>query len=448
MARRTSRSPGLDESGVGTAASPELIDYYNQRSEPLFQALMDRPELLADVPLAEIQPLSGIHGSAHPWRALEPVELLQSAGRWADAAAMARSVEDRQPPGEEGAQADASLALSLEAPSSPKPSPTGRSTAAELTASADAVTSAAADLEASTPGGVQDGQLRSTLDGLLASARAAEAAARSRSPDPAAAADELDRPLACCWAHPPTHRVRNERGSPTPGRSPRCSSATTPPSEPPTVTRRPCCRRPSGRPMCSAPRSAQEGATVPEPRDLHHRGRARYRPGAAQAAWQRLALFPPPVSLVGTSLFVAASAAPRHASAGAGTSGLRRDDARRPVTDILVVRPRELYHLGMTVRLVSAPEWAKRCIVEPVTTLGREALALPRYELSLSDGTVDEFGITLTGEGPLHCSVEQPILGPALDCPIQVRLIGGRARPGDRDRRIPAPSSTALRPEP
>ncbi len=56
--------------------------------------------------------------------------------------------------------------------------------------------------------------------------------------------------------------------------------------------------------------------------------------------------------------------------------------------------------------------------------LGRDALALPRYEFSLINGTADEFGITLTGEEPLHCAVEQPILGPALDCPIQVRLIG------------------------
>lgn len=73
----------------------------------------------------------------------------------------------------------------------------------------------------------------------------------------------------------------------------------------------------------------------------------------------------------------------------------------------------------MTVRLASAPEWAKTCIVEPVTTLGRDALALPRYEFSISDGTVDEFGITLTADGPLHCGVEQPVLAPALDCPFR-----------------------------
>jgi hypothetical protein len=78
----------------------------------------------------------------------------------------------------------------------------------------------------------------------------------------------------------------------------------------------------------------------------------------------------------------------------------------------------------MTVRLAAVPDWAETCVVEPMTTLGRDALSLPRYELTLGAGTVDEFGVTLTGEGHLHCSVEQPIRAAALDCPLQVRLIG------------------------
>ena len=148
--------------------------------------------------------------------------------------------------------------------------------------------------------------------------------------------------------------------------------------------------------------------------------------GAAQAAWQMLALVPPPVCLVGTSLlpqrgWFGDAAPPAAEPARAVCVPTMRGV---PVTDVLVVRPRELYHLGMTVRIVAVPDWAETCIVEPVTTLGRDALALPRYEFRISDGTVDEFGVTLTGEGPLHCGVEQPILDPALDCPLQVRLIG------------------------
>jgi hypothetical protein len=87
---------------LATAASPDLIDYYNQRSEPLLAALMDRPGLLTQVPLTQIQPLSEIHGAHPTWRAMEPVELLQAAGRWADAAEVVRRVEERQPSGNEG----------------------------------------------------------------------------------------------------------------------------------------------------------------------------------------------------------------------------------------------------------------------------------------------------------------------------------------------------------
>src|SRR4051794_8099994 len=145
---------------------------------------------------------------------------------------------------------------------------------------------------------------------------------------------------------------------------------------------------------------------------------------AAQSAWQELALALPPMCLVGSSLvrdwgrFREESTAPDEAPRAVCVPTLQ--DV--PVTDVLVVRPRELYHLGMTVRLVAV--WVETCIVEPVTTLGRGPLALPRYEFLIGDGTLDEFGLTLIGEEPLHCDVEQPILGAALDCPIQVRLIG------------------------
>ena len=59
-----------------------------------------------------------------------------------------------------------------------------------------------------------------------------------------------------------------------------------------------------------------------------------------------------------------------------------------------------------------------------VRSTGGTPLTLPRYEFSLADGESDETGITLVDEGHLQCRVEQPIRDPAVDCPIQVRLIG------------------------
>jgi hypothetical protein len=182
--------PAWTRAALVTAADPELIDYYNQRYEPLLQAFMDRPQLLIDVPLAEIEPLSSVHGTAFPWRALEPVELLQSAARWADAAMVARGVETSQPPGEEGAPGRRLAGAIARGAELAEALAGGPPAAANLTARIHAVISAAADLEASFAEGVRDGQLRFTLDGLLASASAAALLLASPVPNPAAAADE------------------------------------------------------------------------------------------------------------------------------------------------------------------------------------------------------------------------------------------------------------------
>jgi hypothetical protein len=421
--------PAWTSAALATAASPELTDYYNQRHEPVLQALMDRPQLLADAPLAEIEPLSSVHGAAHPWRALELVELLQSAGRWADAAVVARGVEGSQPPGEEGAPGRRLAGTIARGAELAQALAEGPSAVAELTALTDAVTAAAVDLEASLVGGVQDGQLRSTLDGLLASATAPGLLLAPTVSDPARAADELDRTASLLLGAPSAHASGAQRAwiartwqiaalllrydaavQAVSGDTPALLQAARRQAE-----------------VLRTEVSITDGAAVPDGLiDFLAAVECVAEPGAAQTAWRRLPRIPPPVSLVGTSLL------PQRFGAGRGAP--EPEEPPRavcvatmrgvPVTDILIVRPKELYHLGMTVRLVSAPEWAERCIVEPVTTLGRDALALPRYEFSLSDGTADEFGITLTSEQPLRCGVEQPILAPALDCPIQVRLAG------------------------
>jgi hypothetical protein len=422
--------PAWVTTALATAAAPELADYYNQRHEPLLQELMDRPGLLTGVPFSEIEPLSTVHGPAHTWRALEPVELLQAAGRWADAVTVARGVEGSQPPGEEGARGrrlsgmiacGAELAQALAE---------GPPTVGDLAALSGAVKFAAAGLEASFTGGVRDGQLRSTLDGLLALAAAPVVLLATAVPDPAAAAGELDNAAGLLMGTPSAHASGAQRA--WVARAWQVAALL--------FRYDAAIRSVSGEApgfLQAAKRQAQvlhadvnaavAGAVVPSGLGefLAQVGEVS-DPDSAQAAWQQLAGTPPPVSLVGTSLlpelFFPRRAAPipdepPRAVCVATMRGV-------PVTDILVVRPRELYHLGMTIRLVSVPEWAQRCVIEPVTMLGRDALALPRYEFSLDEGTADEFGITLSGEGPLHCGVEQPVLAPALDCPIQVRLTG------------------------
>jgi hypothetical protein len=416
------------KAALATSASAELIDYYNQRREPLLQELFDHPQRLADVPLTEIQPLSDVHGQAHPWRALEPVELLEAAGRWADAAVVARAVENRQPRGEEGGPgrrlagvvADgAELGQTL----LEKPPATDA-----VRSQADAVRAAAAAIEGSVSGGVRDGPLRQVLDSLLAEATAVELLLDPVVADPAALAGELEGAADLLAGTPAVHASGMQRH--WIARAWRIAAL---------LLRYDAAARhadPQARAMLqAAQRQAEvleaelaqaEAVPVPPLIDFLQRVRDTEDPGGAQAAWRLLPHATPPACLVGTSL-----SAPGWRAESQPTSSEEPPRAvcvptwrGIPVTDILVVRPRELHHLGMTVRLVAMPDWAETCIVEPITALGREALALPRYEFSIRDATVDEFGVMLTGEEPLHCGVEQPILAPALDCPIQVRLTG------------------------
>ena len=95
-----------------------------------------------------------------------------------------------------------------------------------------------------------------------------------------------------------------------------------------------------------------------------------------------------------------------------------------PVTDVVVVRSDELYTVGMMVRLIDVPEWARTCIVDPITSLSRDALTVPRYEFSLAEGKADDTGITLIDEGHLNAAFSNLMGDPAIDCPIQVRLVG------------------------
>lgn len=421
--------PAWTRAALATAASEELVGYYNQRDEPLLQALMDRPQLLADIPFAEIEPLSTVHGTAHPWRALEPVELLQAGGRWADAATVARGVEARQPAGEEGAPGRRLAGTIARATELAQALAEGPPAADDVTTLSGLVTSAAADLEASVPGGVKEGQLRSTLDGLLASAAAARVLLAPTVSDPTTAADEMDGAAALLLGRSSAHASGYQRGWIV--RAWQIAAV---------LLRYDAAVRAVGAQAPALLQAAKRQAEVLGSELLTAEGSAipdgliafltavegLADPSTAQVAWQRLGCIPAPVSLIGSSL------QPRLFSVG--QAGPEPKEPPRavcvatmrgvPVTNVLVLRRGELYHLGMTVRLLSIPEWAETCIVEPVTVLGRDALTLPRYEFSLSDGTIDEFGITLTGEQPLHCAVEQPILDPALDCPVHVGLVG------------------------
>ena len=338
--------PAWVTTALATAAAPELADYYNQRHEPLLQELMDRPDLLTGVPFSEIEPLSTVHGPAHTWRALEPVELLQSAGRSANAVTVARGVESSQPPGEEGAPGRRLAGLIARGAELAQTLAERQPAAADLIALADAVTSAVADLEASFSDGVPDGQLRATLNGLLALAADQDGAARRRLCRPAAsAADELDRAARLLLGTPSAHapgaqRTWVARAWQIAALLLSYDAAVRAVSSEASGLLQAARRQAQ---VLRAELSTAEGGTVPAGLGafLAEVEEVVADPASAQAAWQRLTRTPPPVSLVGTSLLpelfspLRPEPVPDEPPRAVCVATLRGV----PVTDVLVVGP-------------------------------------------------------------------------------------------------------------
>jgi hypothetical protein len=434
---------------LSTASSPDLIDYYNQRSEPVLAALMDRPDLLAGIPLPQIEPLSEAHGGNHPWRAIEPVELLQAAGRWTDARDVAERVGTRQPTGAEGEPgrvfarcfavgAELARVVVDDAPD-----------LAAVTVATDAVREAVADLEGVRSDVRDNSPLRHALDSVLAQASAADVLHTGTVTDPGAAADELEGAAQLlATAAQPAHASGRQRQRLVDAWKIgvlllRYDAAVRAVDVNATAL------------LDAAKRQAEVLlATIDAERDAPVcEGLADFLAAVsvisgaadAEAATRILGGAAVPMCLVGTSLL------PRRSMFGRRS----REETEPPepplavcvptlsdvpVTDFLVVRPNELYSLGLMVRLVDVPEWAETCIVEPITRVDRGALTLPRYELRIADGEADEDGITLAGEDHLRCAVEQPIGDPPIDCPMVVRIVGD-----GREERIEVAGCTRLR---
>ncbi|WP_194904368.1 hypothetical protein [Catenulispora rubra] len=420
--------PVWTRAALATAASPDLIDDYNARREPVLQALFDRPRVLAGIPFADIEQLSTVHGSARWRRALEPVELLQAAGRWADAATLARRIEIEQPPGAEGAPGRAFSGVVARGAELAEALADGAADGARLPTLAAAVDTAVTALERSFPEATGDGQIGAVVDTTRTAATVAAVLRTSTTPEPTVIAEVLDTAAGRLRAAPAAHASGSQRAVVASAWEIAALllryDAALRIADPTTLLLLQAAQR-----RAHILRSELEAAPDTEPgslREILTAVEAAADAATAEAAWQSLAAIPVPVSLVGTSLIPEqfASRAPSMPSAPPPRAVCVATMHDVPITDVLVVRPGEIYHLGMTVRLLDVPDWAERCIVEPVTTLGRDALTLPRYEFEIVDGAVDDVGVMLNGEAPLHCSVEQAIMASPLDCPVQVRLIG------------------------
>lgn len=413
------------------AASPELHDGH-PRSEPLLMTLFDRPELIASTPLSEVALLSDSYGPGHAWRGLEPVELLQSAGRWVDAARLARAVEGRQRAGKEGRphrllaaaiMREAELAVALGEAN------LDQAGIADLTAS---VREATAAFVAWGPEWAAEGPSKHLVDVLLAAADAADALLDPLVTNPDGLADKLDTAAGRLHAGgPPAHACGRQRAwiADAWGIAAMLlrwdAAVRRADSDAPALLA--SARR---RSEVLATTVRQGGVPVsPHLVDFAALASTATSVSHAQDVWRTLGRVPVPVQLVGTSLLPRRGTAflppPTTTEAAAPLAVCVLTLKRVPVMDVLVVRPHDVYSVGVTVHLSAIPDWATRCLVEPLSTLGRGALALPRWDFDLADGAVDASGVMLSAEAPLHCEVQQGVGDPAFDCPLVVTLFGG-----------------------
>jgi hypothetical protein len=429
------RDVAWTRAALGTMASPDLADYFNQRHEPLLSALLDQPAMLAGVPFEDVAAISDLHAPQFTWRALEPVELLQSAVRWDDARAITERVAATLPPGKEGASGRAltrfaGAAARLEEEFTQTPTVAGDviALAAEVVEAADALATEW-HLEDGDPGGDRSG--RDLIEIGKARADAVIALLAPLTADPARIADDLDQA-----AHVLEHAAGTMHASAAQRR--RAAESW--------KIAAMLCRYdhavrtadPDGaRFLLSAQQQARVLAArieaepqIPVPPSLT-RFCARVRDltaADATAADVNKILAPAgvPLRLIDLPDWPAFRPSAREETLAEEPliAVCVASAVGAPITDTLVVRPGEAYSLEMTVRVREWPAWADQCHVQPVTTLGRAALSLPQFTFTASDSIPDDAGVVLTGAQPLHCAVEQPVHSPAIDCPLIVTFTG------------------------
>lgn len=418
---------------LGALAEPELADEGGPRRSPLLAEMLENPGPLAAVDLSAFMAAGEIYLPGISWRALEFVELLQAVGRHDDARRLARWVGERAAPGAEGEQ-DRQLAEVLSAVATLDATVDSGDVAdvgalaAEITAAEDAAAVIDAQLADARP---EDRAMVAGLTGVVAArTQALRALLAPVSASPAATAHSLDQ------AAEQLESVSGRRHATAVQRR-RVAQAWRIAA---TLAR-----------WDNAVRGADQDAAAALVQSVQRQTQV------LEAEIAQLGFVPVPEGLTEFCRTVAqiqsitemASAAKHlsRASVPVRMVNLHDRSARRlvsqpekiiedplavcvasflssPITDVFVAQPDEVYPIEMTLRLRDWPHWAERCVISPITTVGREALSLPQYEFRPGDAASDDGGIVLHGVSHLNCKVQQPIHAPTIDCPVTVRFIG------------------------
>ncbi len=424
--------PVWSRAALHALASADMADIFDRRGDRLFAALLDQPGPLQTIPYEAFGAVADAYLPQMPWRAIEMVELLQAAGRWADATILATHVHERAAPGREGeiarslaaavlAHCQLSEAVTRQAPI------VGDDRLPDLLQAVRTTTAALESAIMATEHGSPTHHLVS-VSRAYADAIASLLVEATADPDQVAAV--LD------WAADAIETYGGQQRAA--GRQRHWYS--------------------HGLRIAAALRRF-DGAVRRADSDAQ-----RYRDAAQRQAEVLSACLvegdvPGLQALESFCGLLAAVSSARDVGPACvmlATMGLpcllvhmqdvspsprptpTTDTATEdtpivvsvfsmrgvPITDVLVLRPTEVYHLAISVRLPEWPHWADQCDIQLLTSLDRSVLTVPLYTFRLEDAVMDAGGCLLTGEQSLHCAVQQPIRDPAIDCPLLVRFSG------------------------
>jgi len=378
-------------------AEPGRVDRFNSRDDELLAALLEEPRGMTKVPEALFLAAAQLHLPDHPVRAAAPVELLQAAGRWSDAAALADRLVGLVPQTREHRNSSWYLACVAAAAH------------AEHDASQDRPGPALPDPQPGddpwTPKFVAGAVTRREMRAALAVLPPADPTAAAAACDAAAAAAGTRAAgyaeAATVGAHLLRHDAAVRAADPDAGRHHAAAVRS---------AQVLAGRLPPQNPLAGVAAAVASGsdATLAALRALPVR--LPLCDGAFRSARSRT----PPVPTEPGPPSEAAGTAP------AAVCVLSVDD--QPVVDVIVVRSGGAYDLTVDVRLTEWPEWADTCHVSLLTTLPPDVLSVPRLSFSRSQVEQDEHGLVLAGTGTLLCTAERAPGRPPFDLPVHVRF--------------------------
>lgn len=402
---------------VESLADPERHDRFNMREDELLAALLEEPRGLNTLPVSLFRAISNIYLPHFAAAAAEPVELLQTVGRYADAAALA-----------------VDLAAAV------RDTREYRSTRWYLSAVAAACTgetAAMTDVPAPALPSAPEQDETSAVDDepvFLIHTRsrlaARDALAIIPVPDPAVGAAVLDSAAAIVTDAAVSPRVRWYGAALAIGSHLLRYDAAVRVADPAATAHLSAARR------AATVLTSSFGSSMLEYDLLREfvTGAETASTDTVDSLLGQLRRVPAPLPLVAPVTYrrfrgsPASSPEPDELASSMAAEAdrplavcvLSLDD--QPVVDVVVVRTGHVYDLGIDIRFDAWPDWADQCHVSLLTVLSPDALAIPEFTFTRADLTLDDHGATLSGNGTLRCMLERPAGRPPLDLPVHIQF--------------------------